>query len=538
MIRVLCLMMLTAPLLGNDLLVRLHTDLNEDGETAFTPIEIALIAEGVDSESELKEHAAAWASFVAELVVPERKRGQSGKRKFKTVKKAIGKKLLNPVNDETGFIALMDEGTYNRLSVSWLYARVGTDSGLVSEDYQPLIGDVLDPWFFRGETPDAKRMAAAWLAYQAYHRPDDAAEEMAMLLEVGNMLVPEHAYEQETLGKLLYNRTLELHNAGNQVTAAKVGIASAMTYPGLDLYQPVLFNTGIKLITGEVEQENPALVTELCNRIAPLTGQYEDQFRETLDNRAYNTAAKLYNAGEYAAAMTAFESLSNPPDTEEYRSVLSSTYVLLIEQAFEKGEKEGVPALMTKLEKLNPDQYEVMRQRLNQLELIELDKRGDLGSALEMAASQIESDIDQKNYLSILIRFNQAKRSGENFDEALELLDGAIVTDWSAETVNRLRFDTYFDWLETFEEEDWQGQLPIFRKVFADEKLDMSGENGDVMRHNYGNVLYKEISKHIEERDFEGADKKSKAALKILPEHPQLKEQRDLIDRIMKRLGQ
>jgi hypothetical protein len=62
-------MMLTAPLLGNDLLVRLHTDLNEDGETAFTPIEIALIAEGVDSESELKEHAAAWASFVAELVV-------------------------------------------------------------------------------------------------------------------------------------------------------------------------------------------------------------------------------------------------------------------------------------------------------------------------------------------------------------------------------------------------------------------------------------------------------------------------------------
>ena len=117
-------------------------------------------------------------------------------------------------------------------------------------------------------------------------------------------------------------------------------------------------------------------------------------------------------------------------------------------------------------------------------------------------------------------------------------MDDAIDADWSRETINGLRYDTYFDWLAQVDENDWKAQLGIYDKVFADKKLDFSVENGQVMKHNYGNALYMEISKLIEDHEFQKADKKSKAALKILPDHQELLQQADLIKRILKRISE
>jgi len=536
MIRLLCLLMLSGFAFGNDLLDQLHADLTKDGETRFTPIQIAMIADGVDDAQRLEELTAAWENFIADMALDDKKLGQPAKKKLRQIEKNLRKKLKTPVNDETGFAAMMEQGAYNRVSLSWTYARLGNEAGLASADYAPLIPDTIDPWFFKGDRPDMTALAAGWLAYVSYHLPDEEAARMGKLLACSNALMEGHGYEQETLGKLLYNRTLDLHNKDDQLGAALVGIGSAKCYPELELYAAVLYNIGIKLMLSDLEKENPARVTEIVKQIAPLTGEYQQQFQGTLDNRAYNYAAQLYNAKKFDQAMVAFENLENPPNPDEYRKVLTSIYVIQIEDAFEKN-KDAIPGLMAKLEAHDADQHTVMKQRLNQLELIELDKRGDLDKALAKAAEQVDTEVDRRNYTSILIRFNKAKRKGQNYEEALELLDTALQDTWVEETLTGLRYDTYFDMLDQVDENDWKAQLKIYDRIFADKKLDFSVENGDVMKHNYGNALYKEISKLIEDHEFEKADAKSKAALKRLPKHKELTQQRDLINRILERIG-
>ncbi|MDJ0835276.1 MAG: hypothetical protein QNK37_02105, partial [Acidobacteriota bacterium] len=365
----------------------------------------------------------------------------------------------------------------------------------------------------------------------------------------------------ETLGKLLYNKMLETHNKANelektdldaaaqgQVRAARIGAGASPCYPKLDIYHAVNFNIGVKLITSNLEQSNRDLVTQLCKELADYTGEYKTDFLRNMGVRDYNYAAKLFNAEKYEEARAVLEAIPAPPDEEEYNRVLANTYTLIIDKIWENNKDEEseteraanktkMDALMVKLEKVDSKQHEVMRQRLAQLELIELDKKGKLEEALELAAKDTTTEMNQKNYLSVLVRFSNIKRENKNWDSALSMLDNAVQADWSKTMLNDLRFNTYVDWLDSFKEGDYAAQIDVYKKAFSDAKLDLAGENGQIMSHNYGNALYLKINNLIETRKFKEASAASKAALKEVPEHPELKKQGELIKRIMDRIG-
>jgi len=547
--RVLLILMLSGFAFGNDLLDKLHAELSEKGETSFSDTQIVLIADGISDETALNEAVEKWENFIYRIKLSEKDAMQNGKKKMRMVNKRAKPFLKKGVTKGATLMDLVKSGKYTRISATWFYVSLADGGGLVAKDYKNLL-KFLDPYFFKDREPKLRDIAAGYLMFQANQWPDERKDDLIKALNASHMLADLN-YGEEFLGKPLYNRVktkydaaIALDEEGKKEEASELLLETAVLavavtdcFSKMKVFDAVCFNIGTKLIQLPAAQKYPEKVTKLLLGLTEHTGEHRKSFEANLQIHLYNHAARLYNEKKYTEAAATFEKITDPPSPQDYKAVLASCYTLLIDQAFADKDLDNVRDLMTKLTKVDPSKAKVMDQRLKQLELIELVKSGGMDKALVLAAKDLTNDINRGNYVAVLTQFNQAKRELGEFEGGLKVLDEAVIEEWSKESIEALRLNTYVDWEKTYKEEDYQNLIVFYAKVFADDKLVLTDKNKEVFRHNYGSALHASITKLIETRKWKEASEANTKALKLVPGHQDLLTQRGLIDRILKRVG-
>ena len=515
---------------------QLLADLEKDGTTQFSTLEMALIAEGTADPETLKDLVSRYNAKLEKLTLSPRQMKQKGTRKAQIIQKNLQKIVKDSQVDATGFAQFLESGNYTNVIINYIFVDVGERSQLEPADYQS-VAQILDQGFFKNGTPSLREIAAGHFTYHAYQHSEKSIEDTIRLLRISTLLEPKSEFGIDTIGKLLYNKTLELYRAEQFEPAARLASSAASRFPQLGTFSDLCFNIGIKMFQSPMEQNQRELVTELAHLLKANTGAHQSKFENAMDTRQYNHGAILFNKKQYAQAIAALEQVKNPPDPAEHKRVLTGSYQKLAEQLSTTGDEEGYQAALAKLGELDPNRADLTRQRLRQLELKAVDESGDLEQALKMASQNLETDLDRQNYQSIMTRHVKNLAKSGAFEKAFKILDGVPQKAAAGTQVEALKVNTYHDWIESFKPEDFKNRIAIFKKVFADKGLKLKGENQEIFRHNYANALHREITLLIEERKFTEADKKSRQALEMSPEHEQLNSQRNLIDTILKRVG-
>lgn len=492
----------------------------EGGALTFTNLEMVLIVEGVVTRGNLANYVDAYESLLEELKLTGKQAKAKETKRARTLHKKLFRHLKVASKPGEGLLALLDDASYTPLTATIVFTDLCTRAGLRGNEHTS-IKEKLDPYFAGGKGT-VKQVIAAHLCRLAVHLGDPRAKEIPAILRLSTQLDPGSNYGKDELDKHFYNRSLTLYNAGAYLSAAQMVIGGMTRYPAEPAFGPLAFNAGVKLFSLESIDEQSA--TQLARQLFEGMGAHQAEFETVMNHRQYNLAANLYNQKKYEAAVIELERVKIPPDLESFNRVLASTYALLAEKRLEQDDAAGGEHFMVKLAELDADRAAVLRHRLAQLKLKKMVDSGQLERALADAATRLDTDIDRKNYKSVLVQFNQGLRASGAYEKALAALDNQPDLPGLAESAANLRFNTYDDWLQSFEAKDVAHLLPIYARMLKDKQLKMSAENATIIKENHGNALYLEINRLIEERKFEQADQKARAALKILPNHPLLIE--------------
>jgi len=528
------LLMMTGLAWANPLKDQLIRELSETGQTNFTDLEIALIASGVAEPDALQAYIEKYKALTERLKLNDKQLKLNPKKKARTIYKLVFSNLKREDPSISGILSILDNGSYSPLSATWLYVAASQDAGLDPSAYSTM-KERLDPYFLDGNPTSLKDIAASFLTVQAAVADENHLKEAGQSLKLSTLLSPQSTHGKGFSDVTLYNMALKQFNANAFVPAAWLALGATQRYPDVKEFQGLCYNIGIKIFQGTLTEGNWEEAIELGNLLAPHTGKYQEGFRKTLGTVYFNNAVNLYNAGNYKAALASLEHAS--PQQDGYTDLVTGSLSRLIETAVGEGDSETIDTLLPRLEEIDPERANNVKTRLSQLKLQDLDAAGQLEEALELAAGDLGSELGRNNYLSVLTRYSQSKRQ-ESLDAALTLLDGVPAVLKEQEALKTLRFNAYATWLNKYEDKQYDQVIPIFKRLFSDTKVSLTAEDKKVFRESYGNALYIEIQKLIEDRHFHKADEKSREALDLVKGHKALLDQRKLVDTILKRISE
>lgn len=516
--------------LAGELQTQLDANLDA-GKLEHSSLASALIAEGVDDADQLQQYLDRYEKLIASIQAEANGKG-TGKKLAKQLHKSVlaAGKLEGELGD--GIRNLLDDKSHTPILATYLMADLAARANLDPNDWRE-IREKLES-SLSGAAPDD--VLAVLLALEAYHLQDAEPAKTGRLLRLSKQLSPQNTFAWGDLDKLLYNRGLELFNKHLYPEAAQVTIGAATRFPEQKLFYPLAFNLGVKLL--ESDKADERLATELVRRLHLLMGDHRGDFDKALSTSAYNRGARLYNAGNFEGALEALEQVKNPPNPDQLKQVLANCYMALAESRHEAGKREEADALRAKLRALDAQAADELDERLGQLQIKSMVEAGDLATALAKAATQLNTDIDRNNYKTVLLRYSDDLIEKGQYEKLLASLDQLPAAAQLGDTADNLRFNAYVAWLESYQEHEYAAMLTTYRKAFADTKLRMTPENAKIMRDNCAIVMHSEIVKLIEDRKFKEADAKSKAALAFAPNNQALKQQRQTIETILKRISE
>ncbi len=519
---------------GNPLRDQLFKELKETAQTQFSDVEIALIASGVEDAETLQAYVEKYRVLSERLKLSDKQLKGNPRKVARTVHKKIFSNLKRENESVFGLIPMLDSGEYSKLTATWLYVAASIDAGLVPSAYGAFQDD-LEPYFLNNESMGLRDIAASFLTAESSDFGEKEPQKAWRSLQLSCLLSPVNEQGKGFYDVKLYNMALKMFNANSFEPAGWVAAGAAQRYPSLAEFEGLCYNIGIKLFHGALEKDNWDEAIQLGELLAPFTGQYKQRFDSTLKTVHFNYAVSLYNSGNSEGALAQLELAS--PSQDGYSDLLTSSLDRVIEKAIEENDPETVSQLLPRLEEANPVRAEKVKTRLSQLKLRDLDASGKLEEALALAREDTTSELGLKNYLAVLTRSSQSKRH-EGLDAALALLDSVPDELKQNEVVKTLRFNAYAAELNKYEDNQYEITIPLYKRLFADKGLTLSEEDRKVFWESYGNALYFEVQKLIEDRHFQKADVKSKEALKLITDHKALLDQRKLVDTIMKRISE
>ncbi len=516
--------------LAGELQTQLDANLDA-GKLERSSLASALVAEDVASAEELQQYLDRYEKLIASIQAETNGKG-TGKKLAKQLHKSVlaTGKLEGEQGD--GIRNLLDDKSHTPILATYLMADLAARAKLEESDWRD-IREKLES-NLSGAAPDA--VLGVLLALQAYHLQDADPSKTCRLLRLSKQISPNSGFSWGDLDKLLYNRGLELFNKTQYQAAAQVTIGAATRFPEQKLFYPLAFNLGVKLLEGDKADERN--VRDMVRRLHLLMGDHRGDFDKALSTSSFNRGAKLYNAGNFEGALAALEQVQNPPNPEQFKQVLINCYMALAESRLEAGKREEADAMRAKLRALDAGAADELDERLGQLQIKSMVEAGDLTTALAKAATQLNTDIDRNNYKTVLLRYSEDLIAKGQYEKLLANLDKQPAAAQLGDTADNLRFNAYVAWLESFQEHEFAPMLATYRRAFADTKLRMTPENAKLMRENCAIVMHAEIVKLIEDRKFKEADAKSKAALAFAPANPALKQQRQTIETILKRIAE
>ncbi len=190
------------------------------GKTDFSPLEVVLIAEGVNERQALAGYMQKYERLLEGMALSDKLAGQSDKKKVKSLLKNLFATLKGEAGESAGIRALVDEGRYSELSATLVFYDLAARNGInPSETGAPPKG--LDPFFFSGQPATIADVAAANMVAGALHGADDPAASLAMLR--ASKALSDTGYGTGTLDVRLYQKAYELYQAESMEAAAMLG---------------------------------------------------------------------------------------------------------------------------------------------------------------------------------------------------------------------------------------------------------------------------------------------------------------------------
>ncbi len=532
-----CLLLLCGCVFADGLAERLRQSLTSGEEPPFSDLEMALIAGGADDADTLAKTAADYEALIKKLSLSNKQLKQSpARRQALTLKNVVTHlRKLKPGEAQDGLLELLNQGRYNALTAAYLYIDLAKRAGLEGKIYGKAEKG-FSPYFLNGSDASARELAAALFVKRGLAVDDGQAAEALTALRVAKLLAPDSAYGAGDADARLYNRVFKLYEAGDLTAAAQFAAGAAERYPNLKELQPLCYNIAVKMFQAAEAGGDRGQASEWGETLAPHTGELRKDLEAALATLRFNGAVNLYNQGELAAALEALAQSGIPPEEDGARNLRIGAYEQLAEQALAAGDGPGARGWVDKLAAVDAERADYMNQRLSQLSLKKAEESGDLTGALELAAKDLSTDLGRNNYLAVLSQYVQSLYGQGKAKQALAALDRAPEAVAGASALTDLRVNSYTAWLASFSNRDYRGLIPVYRSIFADKRLDLKADERDAYLEGYGNALYFEIEDLIAERQFQTADKKSKQALAIAPNHEGLKSLRKKVDVILKRI--
>ena len=514
---------------------RLIDQLRGSGETTMTEAEVALIAAGVDSEAELKSALGQYQAMIDRLRLSEKQQKGNGKKKVKAIHKRLDDYLK--IQDETSYdlMVLIEKGVYSSLTATYFFVTLAQMEDVSPWDYA-VIEKGYDAFFLTGQEFGKYELAAALAMKRAVNLPPGEEQAAADALTLSKWLAPETTYGAKTIGKDLYNKAYELYQNKAFDASVKIALAAAERFPDMLEFHPLCFNLGILMFQTAESGEGLEETIAVGEQLLPHTGKHVEQFEKALNTLRYNLAVRLFDLGDTAGAIRVAEAIGNPHDPVAHHNLLIKSYEKLAEANFEKSMEADNEALLAKLAALDPARASRFRTRLAQMKLKKLSEAGALRDALNLAAKEIGKEFGESNYLSVLTTGVQAMCENDRFQDALAQLEDVPREVAGHEAIEKLRRYVYATWISKYPDTDFQDLIPILRQALADKKLILPEEDKSAYVETYGNALYREIEKLVADRKFKMADEKSRMAVKLVPNHQSLLEQRKLVEAILKRV--
>jgi len=535
--RALWLLLLAGMAWGGDLTDRLHERLSAGEPPGFSDLELALIAGGAEDAEALAKAVADYEALVDKLALGNRELKQKPQRRAALALKNVVVQLrkMEPGETYSGLLDLVSGGRYNALTATYLYVDLAKRADLKGSVYSH-DEKGFSQYFLDGDDASARELAAALFVHRALAAPDERAQTAMKALQVSRMLAPESAYGLGDADLRLYNRAFQLYEAGAVEAAARFAVGAAARFPNLKEYGPLIYNIGVKMFQAAEAGGDREAAAAWGERLAPYTGQLRQEFDDALATLYFNGAVALYNQGKMEAALTMAERANLPLEEEGARNLRIGAYEALAEQAFQARDAEASRRWIDALAAIDPERAEYLETRFRQLDLKTVDESGDLAKALSLAERDLDTEIGRKNYLSVLARHVKSLYDSGKTPAALEALDAIPAAVADSPVLDDLRLNSYSAWLKPHSAKDFRAAIPIYETIFADKKLELTDAERAAFLEGYGNALYFQIEDLIAERDFQAADRRSREALKRVPNHAGLQALRQKVETILKRI--
>lgn len=522
---------------ANDLESQLLKKLSENADqTEFSLLDMALIAGGADNTAALSEAKGAFEAATEPLSLNDKLAKFGGSKAAKALFKNIGKKLKTEDAGQYSLLGALKDRAYSTGTLAFLYSYLGDKLGLSAGDLAS-VAKKLGPYFAEKTEINPRESLALLFADKGVALAGSDPVAAGRALAVSAKLFGADNYLFGTADTNLYNQGLTYYNEGKYSEAAELIAGAAARWPGRTEFSPLAFNIGIKLFEQAESDKNYGAIVPVAERLAPITGQYENQFLDTLAKFQYNHAVHLRDSGQVEAALAQAESIQRPHSETTLKNFRIGIVEKLVENAGSNNDSEGAARWLAKLKGIDAKRAANLKTMLSQLALKELDESGQYEQALNLAAKETDTEVGRQNYLAVLSRAVSALAKDGKFKEGFQKLALVPSEVEGADSLNNLREFLYINQLAQYTDRDYKKSLPIFEKAFADKKLSLSSENKAAFKENYGNALFREVEQIIADRDWDLADKKSKAALAKAPGHQLLIDQRKTVETILKRVG-
>ena len=345
----------------------LARELRETGLTAYSDLEVALIAGGVEGADALAAQVTAYEAMMEKMALTGSKAKMNAKKKPKVIHKKLFTWLRKAEPTSTAIDQLVAKRIYSPLTATYIYVDLSRRSGLKAADYGQM-QENLDPSLLALEGDDVlRRIASALFAARAVELPENETSQARKLLDISRLLAPENPHGKGFIDVRLYNRVLKLYNADQLEAACELAVGAAARFPEMEAFEGLCYNIGIKLFQTTAQNKEYQRILPLGEQLQPFTGQYKDGYAKTVATVYYNHAVELFNNGKFDLALAELEKADT--DQPSYQQVLVGSLLGQIEAHIEADKPDAIPALMARLEQADAEKWERMKTRISQLKM-------------------------------------------------------------------------------------------------------------------------------------------------------------------------
>ncbi len=380
-------------------------------------------------------------------------------------------------------------------------------------------------------------------------------------LKLVNQLAPESWFGKGNFDRELHRHIGELYKSKEVLLGLKLATVAAQRFPDYTEYSPFLFNFAVLRVQELDKTKEFSKAFLVADEVKPLlAADVRPSFNDIYPTLHHNFAVDLFNNKSYAMALEHAEgALAGYKQMQEHyasqaesakkleeikvslkhvEELVPNAQELWVMQLLDEGDHVKAQQVLADLAVNNPARADQIKTRLDQQALKSLYESGNYRDALALATKRISDDNGQQNFLATFNRFILDLLSKKQFEESLKELDGVPEIVAGDKAVKDLRYNTYIEWLNRFKNDSAKKQLPIYQRMFADKRLELTDAERKALISNHVAVFAGRVEKAIADGRYNEASDLLAEGEKLYPDDVSLQAWRKKVRTIQERLAE